>query len=160
MVRTLDGLLKENHDQIARLVVDVDKLTLETAGLVRGLHQGVGDGAEVKRTLANLEALSASIRRDVDPLLARAKAALAGVESATSALGPEEKKKIGRALDEVVTVGEKVQGIATDAQALVADQRRGKGTAGAFLVEQQIYDDVKEMVRDLKRNPWKFFWKE
>ena len=32
--------------------------------------------------------------------------------------------------------------------------------AGALLVEQQIYDDLKELVRDLKRNPWKFFWKE
>jgi phospholipid/cholesterol/gamma-HCH transport system substrate-binding protein len=38
--------------------------------------------------------------------------------------------------------------------------RKGKGTAGALLVDPQIYDDLKELVRDLKRNPWKFFWKE
>jgi len=42
----------------------------------------------------------------------------------------------------------------------MADLRKGKGTAGALLVDEQIYDDLKELVRDLKRNPWKFFWKE
>ena len=75
-------------------------------------------------------------------------------------VGPGEKKKLQQALDELVTVGEKAQNIATDAQALVSDIKKGKGTAGALLVENQIYDDLKEMVRDLKRNPWKFFWKE
>ena len=28
------------------------------------------------------------------------------------------------------------------------------------VMDEQIYDDVQEMVRDLKHNPWKFFWKE
>ena len=43
---------------------------------------------------------------------------------------------------------------------MVGNVRHGKGTAGALLVEPQIYDDLKELARDLKRNPWKFFWKE
>ena len=40
------------------------------------------------------------------------------------------------------------------------DLKKGRGTVGALLVDQQIYDDLKELTRDLKRNPWKFFWKE
>jgi phospholipid/cholesterol/gamma-HCH transport system substrate-binding protein len=57
-------------------------------------------------------------------------------------------------------VGTKVQAVATDASALVGDIKKGRGTVGALLVDQQIYDDLKELTRDLKRNPWKFFWKE
>jgi phospholipid/cholesterol/gamma-HCH transport system substrate-binding protein len=38
--------------------------------------------------------------------------------------------------------------------------RKGNGTAGALLVREEIYADLREMIRDLKRNPWKFFWKE
>ena len=48
----------------------------------------------------------------------------------------------------------------TGVQVVMANIKQGKGTAGALLVDQQIYDDLKELVRDLKRNPWKFFWKE
>ena len=50
--------------------------------------------------------------------------------------------------------------MASDAQSLLSDVKRGKGTAGALLTDPQIYDDLKELTRDLKRNPWKFFWKE
>ncbi|MSP60517.1 MAG: MCE family protein [Myxococcales bacterium] len=160
MVRTLDGILKENHEEIARLLKNVDKLTAEASGLIGSFRTGVGDGAQLKRTLENIEALSGSIRKDIDPLISKAKKALDGVENITSVIGPEEKKKLVRALDELITVGEKVKGVTTDAQAIVADVKKGKGTAGALLVDPQIYDDLKELVRDLKRNPWKFFWKE
>jgi phospholipid/cholesterol/gamma-HCH transport system substrate-binding protein len=43
---------------------------------------------------------------------------------------------------------------------LLGDVKRGKGTVGALMTDQQVYDDLKELTRDLKRNPWKFFWKE
>ena len=160
MVRTLDDLLKTNKQQIGHLLGNVDALSREAAQLLGAIRAGVGDAGTLKRTLGNIEALSASIRRDIDPLIAKAKKALDGVDNLTSVVGPGEKKKLQQALDELVTVGDKAEHIATDAQALVADIKKGKGTAGALLVENQIYDDLKEMVRDLKRNPWKFFWKE
>jgi phospholipid/cholesterol/gamma-HCH transport system substrate-binding protein len=160
MVRSLDAILKENHDEIARLLKNIDKLTGEASGLVASLRNGLGDASEVKRTLTNIESISASIKRDIDPLIAKAKKALDGVDNITSVVGPDERVKLKKALDELVTVGDKVSGVATDARDIVADIKRGKGTAGALLVDQQIYDDLKELVRDLKRNPWKFFWKE
>lgn len=47
-----------------------------------------------------------------------------------------------------------------DAKVLTARLKGGKGTAGALLARDELYDDLKEMVRDLKRNPWKFLWRE
>ena len=43
---------------------------------------------------------------------------------------------------------------------MVTDLRAGKGTAGALLARDELYSDLRELIRDLKRNPWKFFWKE
>jgi phospholipid/cholesterol/gamma-HCH transport system substrate-binding protein len=160
VVRTMDAILKENQTQIGKLLGNVDGLTKEAAGLLGSIRAGVGDAAQLKATLSNIEALSGSVRREIDPLVAKAKKALDGVNNLTSIVGPGEKEKLERALDELVTVGHKVQQITSDAQALVQDVKKGKGTAGALIVDQQIYDDLKELVRDLKRNPWKFFWKE
>ena len=47
-----------------------------------------------------------------------------------------------------------------DAQFMTAQIRKGRGTAGALLMDEQLFDDLQEMVRDLKHNPWKFFWRE
>lgn len=160
VVRTLDELLKDNRGEIKSLLTHADELTREAAALVGSLRRGVGDASQVKRTLDHVEALAAAVRREVDPLLQRAKKALEGLEGLTSVIGPGERERLKQALDDLVSVSRKAERLATDAQALVADVRKGKGTAGALIVDQQIYDDLKELVRDLKRNPWKFFWKE
>jgi len=47
-----------------------------------------------------------------------------------------------------------------NANGIVSDLRAGKGTAGALLSRDELYSDLRELIRDLKRNPWKFFWKE
>lgn len=160
VVRTLDSLLKTNQAQIGHLLGNVDGLTKEAAGLLASIRSGVGDASQLRATLANIEALSGAVRRDIEPLIAKAKKALDGMQNLTSIVGPGEKEKLMGALDELTRLSNRAEKIATDAQALMGDIKKGKGTAGALLVDQQIYDDLKELVRDLKRNPWKFFWKE
>ena len=43
---------------------------------------------------------------------------------------------------------------------IVAHIKKGDGTVGALVMDEAVYDDVQEMVRDLKHNPWKFLWKD
>ena len=50
--------------------------------------------------------------------------------------------------------------VAADAQSIVQHIKKGEGTVGALVMDEAIYDDVQEMVRDLKHNPWKFLWRE
>jgi len=51
-------------------------------------------------------------------------------------------------------------GTMDDVESVVARVRRGEGTVGALLIDEEVYDDLKELLRDLKHNPWKFFWRE
>jgi phospholipid/cholesterol/gamma-HCH transport system substrate-binding protein len=157
MVRTLDGILQANQSQIGRLLGNVDGLTKEASSLLASIRAGVGDASQIRTTLANIEALSSALRRDIDPLIAKAKKALDGVNGLTSAV---DREQVQKALADLIALSARADKIAGDAQSLMADIKKGKGTAGALLVDQQIYDDLKELVRDLKRNPWKFFWKE
>ena len=160
LVTTLDSVLQENRGEVAALVRDLDKLTLEAARLAASVRHGVGDGQRIARTLANVEAMTRAVRADISPLLARANKALDGVGRVTDMVGPDEKRKVVAALDDLVKIADRADHITADLAALVGNVRAGKGTAGALLVEPQIYDDLKELARDLKRNPWKFFWKE
>jgi len=160
VARSLDKLLGDNEAEVKKLLVDLDRLTAETADLVTKLDKGIGSGEELHKTLVNIETISTELRAEIAPLMQKTKRALDGVGDLAALLGPEEKKKLQRSLDELLTLSSKVSAVASDAQSLLGDVKRGKGTVGALMTDQQVYDDLKELTRDLKRNPWKFFWKE
>ena len=159
-VRTLDGILGQNQEEIGRLIGNLDRFTTETTKLVVDVRAGIGNPAHLRATLSQVEQLSAAINRQIEPLLGKAQKALDGVANVTDVVREGDKDKLRRTIDQLVKVGDRVQALTADAQHIVADIKRGKGTAGALLVDEQIYDDLKEMVRDLKRNPWKFLWRE
>ena len=160
VARSLDQLLGENREEIKKLLGDLDRLTSESADLVAKIDRGLGDAEELRRTLANIEAISTAVRTDIGPLIQKTRRVLDGVGDVTAMIGPDEKKKVLRALDELLALAGKAQVLATDAAAITQDLRKGKGSIGPLLVDPQVYDDLKELTRDLKRNPWKFFWRE
>jgi phospholipid/cholesterol/gamma-HCH transport system substrate-binding protein len=43
---------------------------------------------------------------------------------------------------------------------MVDKMSRGEGTVGALLQDEEVYDDLKELIRDLKRHPWKLIWED
>jgi len=67
---------------------------------------------------------------------------------------------VDRAIDSAGTAATRASALLDGATAVVSDLRAGKGTAGALLSRDELYSDLRELLRDLKRNPWKFFWKE
>ncbi len=160
VARTLDQLLGENHEGVRKLLADFDRLSNQATDVLSKLDKGIGDPQELHKTLAHVEAITTSLHTDIGPLLQKTRRALDGVSEMAALLGPDEKKKLIRAIDELLALSAKAQVLAGDAAALTQDMRKGKGTVGALLVDPQVYDDLKELTRDLKRNPWKFFWKE
>jgi len=48
---------------------------------------------------------------------------------------------------------------AQDAQAIVAHMKAGRGTVGQLVMDEALFDDLQELIRDLKQNPWKIMWK-
>ena len=67
---------------------------------------------------------------------------------------------VDRAIDNASTAANRAGTLLETANAMLADLRAGKGTAGSMLMRDELYSDLREMLRDLKRNPWKLFWKE
>ncbi len=160
LLHSFDLLLKDNRGQLSQLIAHVDALTIEGTRTVAALRSGVGDGMVLRQTLQHVDVLAANVARDIEPLLKKTERALDGIGNVTAVVGPHDREKVARLLDSLVATAQKTDRMSGDAEVVVASIRQGKGTAGGFLIDAQVYDDIKEMVRDLKRNPWKFFWKE
>jgi len=177
-------VMREDKDKIATLITNaadavdnVDKILVENRSKVGGLVDAVTGLANTsQRVLAKVDQgldprVLAKTLKSADNLLVTADQTLTEAGPATGALMREGVRVLGLATEARVerTLGavDRAAGAADQATALLAnangavtDIRAGKGSVGALLERRDVYDDVREMVRDLRRNPWKLIWKE
>ncbi len=161
LLKGMNGLVSGNKDRIDRMLGNVDALISETQQLTHGARVNYVDNPKIARTLDNLDRIAADVQKDSGPLLRDAKESLANVNRITGTVGTvEEQKKLRKSIDDVMELASRANAAAADAQEIVAHIKKGSGSVGALVMDEEVYDDLQEMVRDLKHNPWKLFWRE
>lgn len=160
LLKGIDLLVIENRETITRITKNTEKLSLTAVELVQATKDKV-DGPQVKRILQNVDVLTASLAKDTGPLLKKTQDTLSHLdEIAQDTLGPEQRASIKKTLKEVEGIALSANKTAGDVQAIVSHVKAGKGSVGALVMDEEIYDDLQEMLRDIKHNPWKLFWRE
>ncbi len=156
----LNGAVTGNRERIDRIMQNLEDLTHEADSLTHDAHAKYVNNPKIDRTIDNIDKLSAALANDSGPLLKDAKEALANIKSASATVGDAEgQAKLKKILADVAEVASRANAIAKDTQDIVAHIKKGEGTVGALVMDEALYDDLQEMSRDLKHNPWKFFWK-
>lgn len=170
LMKNIDEFVIANRDNLDQTVDNVRDGTGEANQLLAALNVAIEDGENLKRTMrdvqrtaSNANAISTRIDRDIDPILedvtATASSARRVGESADRLITQNETK-IDGTLDNVARSSQNLVSISEDANSLVSDVRAGKGTVGGLLNDREIYDDLKETMRNIKQRPWKIVWKE
>jgi phospholipid/cholesterol/gamma-HCH transport system substrate-binding protein len=118
------------------------------------------DNPNIKRTLRNLDSTTTLIAQRDDELLDDFNRTLDNANETLETIGPEQREQIREAIGDLSEIADDANSTMSDVEAVVARVRRGEGTVGALLMDEEVYDDLKELLRDLKHNPWKFFWRE
>jgi phospholipid/cholesterol/gamma-HCH transport system substrate-binding protein len=161
LLKGLNGVLTDNRERINRIVANIENITVEANTLTTHARTNYVDNPKILRTIDNIDKLSTELQRDSGPMLKDAKEALANVNRASKLVGGEEEQaKMKKAIEDVVQLAARANATAADAQSIVTHIKKGNGTVGALVMDEALYDDVQEMVRDLKHNPWKFLWRE
>jgi phospholipid/cholesterol/gamma-HCH transport system substrate-binding protein len=160
-LRGTGTFLKHNQDRLDRIAENIEKLTADSDDLVKAAKGRYVDSPQIGRIMDNIDQTAAVVSRDVEPLVKDAREALSNVEKITKTIsGPEEQAKIKSALSDISALANHAKSTAADAQAIVSHIRKGQGSVGALVMDEQLYDDIQELTRDLKHNPWKLFWRE
>jgi phospholipid/cholesterol/gamma-HCH transport system substrate-binding protein len=161
LLKGLNVLVTENKERINRIVQNFEALSGEAVVLTQNARRNYVDNPKILRTIDNVDHLTGEIRRDATPMLKDAREALANLNRVSSTIGdPKEQEKIRKMLEDIAQLASRANATAADAQAIVQHIKGGKGTVGALVMDEELYDNVQEMVRDLKHNPWKFLWRE
>ena len=160
LVTGLDLLVKDNRETINRITQNTEKLSAEAITLIDATKEKI-DGPQFKRILNNIDVTTSALAKDTGPLLHDTQAAIKHLdEITTDTLGPEQRASIKKTLKELEAIAASANKTSDEVQAIVHHIKSGEGTIGAFVMDEEIYDDLQEMLRDLKHNPWKLFWRE
>ncbi len=159
-LRTANDILTENRQSIKTLFAKSESLATEAEGLAKSLHHGIGDGGRIRRVLTRTDKAVGTVARRLDSTFDKVDGTLDEVDRLAKLVGPKERDKVLTVLDKVLALTRKADRIANETLALVRRVRKGKGTAGALVMDREVYEDLRELIKDLRRNPWKFFWKE
>ncbi len=161
LIKGVNSVVADNKDRINRTVANLESLSNEMNDLTRAARSKYVDNPRITRTLDNIDHLTSELSRDSGPLLKDAKEAMANLNRASAVVGsPEENEKLKKVINQIADIATRADSAAIEAQQIVSHIKTGKGSVGALVMDEAVYDDLQELVRDLKHNPWKFFWKE
>ncbi|PJB45911.1 MAG: hypothetical protein CO108_06500 [Deltaproteobacteria bacterium CG_4_9_14_3_um_filter_63_12] len=146
LVTNADGTISENRETVRSLLTNTDAL--------------VSDGRVV---LENVTRLSRQLDRDFGPLVARLSSALSSAEallaswrSITDDAGP----KVGSLLDDAAVTMDHLKTSSEQVAEVTDFVSSGRGSIGMLIRDEELFDNIREMLRELKRRPWKLVWKE
>ena len=151
IIRQLDALLEGESPRIQRILAGVETAMDQTNELVAGANRTVN--GRLQRVMRNLDTTLSEVSENIGPLMRDAREVAGEANEALDVLGPEQRAQITQLIEEA-------QATTHGAREIVAQIQSGEGSVGAFIMDEELYDDVQELVRDLKHNPWKLFWRE
>jgi len=76
-----------------------------------------------------------------------------------SELAKSIAKKLDDSIVEVQQLAGSVNSLAKNIDDGISKVKNAEGTIGKLLYDDSLYNDLSSMVGDIKRNPWKLFWK-
>jgi phospholipid/cholesterol/gamma-HCH transport system substrate-binding protein len=164
MRKTLKGtgeFFDKNGPRLDRTMANVEQVSADGVELVKGAREKYVENPEIDRIVKNVDRVTEVAARDAPPLLADARETMANARRVSATIGDEKQQaKLRQTLDDVSQIAASGKMATKDAQEITARIRSGKGSVGALVMDEQLYDDLQELARDLKHNPWKFLWRE
>jgi phospholipid/cholesterol/gamma-HCH transport system substrate-binding protein len=159
-VSEANQLLVDNRTKIGELIGNGADLAKAANVTLTKVNAGLGDGRPVASLVADADQTLKTAQQTMTTLTPSAQALMADATRVTGIITEQRIDKAIDAADKAASAAGKAGGLIDNVNGMVTDLRAGKGTAGALLARDEVYSDLRELIRDLKRNPWKFFWKE
>ena len=165
-----NAYLDRHQDQIDAVTRDLVATGADLRAITSALRAGIGSGEDLADTFRDASDVLAVMARESGPVARVIREALGNLNEAALAVSglielvQKPMEPVIADLPEITGIAKDTLGIARDTlrdvSAITAAITAGQGVIGQVLVDDEIYADLKELLRDLKRNPWKLVWRE
>lgn len=160
LTERIDQALQQNPQAIGDLLANLSATAKELHGLAAHANASFAPGGDGAKLLSDAAASARVLRTDLPGLTRDAKISLRGLAAVTSQLTPEDGEKLKQAIAHYSEAGDHLDQIAARADKILAEIDAGQGSLGGLLKDPKIYQDVKDLVAELKKHPWRILWKD
>ncbi len=166
LVTVADAFVNGDNDadgskaRFVRILENMEQLTVDTQTLIKNVNEKYVDNPDVLKTVQHLKSVSAKLDGELSPLMSDVRNTLAMLNRVGETIGPEEQEAIRQSLMRLDRVTHRADAALVRVDAMIERLQQGKGTVGQLLQDEEIYDDLKELLRDIKHHPWKLIWED
>ena len=164
ITQSVDAILGDNREEIAGLAGELQAAARDLRALAALARKTMEPGGKGARLLDDAAASARVLREDVPQLSGDAKKVLGQMATLSGELGPEDVQQLKLALERYSAAGEKLERLATRGEQVMARLEPmldpDAGTLGALASDPALYEDLKALVEDLRKHPWKILWKD
>lgn len=160
LTSTMDGVLSENRAQIKDLAQELSVAAKDLRVLAAIAKKELEPGGRTHVMLDDAASAARVAKTDLPELSKKASTALGGLAAVSGQFTEEDGQRLKSMIVKYQQAGEKVDVLASRADKLLGKLEAGDGTLGALMKDKQAYDDLKSLLADLRKNPWKMLWKD
>ncbi|MDR0965842.1 MAG: MlaD family protein [Myxococcales bacterium] len=114
---------------------------------------------DLNTALTDLAALTSSLREELPAVTGKAQVALDDMARLTSSITPDDLAALQQTLREAEVAGKKLNELIERTEKILDDVSAGKGTLGALVKDEALYEDLRTLITELKAKPWRLLWK-
>jgi ABC-type transporter Mla subunit MlaD len=114
------------------------------------------DPAEIARLVDRARVLATKIETTAAELRVQVAEVRAALEAVGARLGTPLDARVAAMLDKADHVLAAAERLAAAAKGALGDATVGRGAIAAFAADLELVDDVKELTKEMKRQPWNF----
>jgi len=160
LVRRLDDLVAEREGELGVMLSDLAVSARNFRELSESTAQ-VLTREKLNDVITSGSATLSVVKQELPVILTQARDTLRTVQKVVDrAEGSLSDETITEVVKDIQNATSRLDAMTKDGQALLGMIQRGEGTVGGFVQDPQVYDDLKELMRDLKRHPWKMLWRD
>lgn len=160
-LHTTGRMLEKHEEDVDRLIQRIDNLAANAEETLAAAREQYVDGPRINRIMHRLDNTTRVVDENLEPMMRDTRLILEDGRKLSAFASDDEQLATFRTLSsdtkEILGIAKTA---AKDAGAIISHVKAGKGTAGSLIMDEAIYDDLQELIRDLKHNPWKIMWKE
>jgi phospholipid/cholesterol/gamma-HCH transport system substrate-binding protein len=160
LTRNVDGVLTDNRDDIREIAKELSEAAKDLRAMSAQARAQLEPGGKAAGLLDDASVSAKQLRTELPSLSSKAQTALGGLAAVSGQFTEEDGKQVRAALLRYAAASEKLDAMATRADHILKRLEAGEGTAGAVLQDKQVYDDLKSLLADLRKHPWKMLWKD
>jgi phospholipid/cholesterol/gamma-HCH transport system substrate-binding protein len=157
VLEDVEGLVEDTRTHMEPILDNIDSLSGEFAQTGESINNALGDGEQLGDILNNLDTFLDSAATHGPETFSDLQSLISGLEEVVIST---DEASVQESIANLNQLSANLLEASESANEILNYINDGRGTVGALLRDDELYDDVRELIRELKRRPWRLIWKE